>query len=159
MEQANRLFPGRCSVDVIYGRPGQTLQGWIQELQQVHGLFYFICRMLFRPNKMYLFLVPYFFWNSNHTLLDKMQNQSKIIMVTSLSCNRPIDLEKLIKVTMSELIQALVKMKCAHQVWWPESYHVRDITIILSRSSNILTTFLLPHSITFVHLIVNTYIL
>lgn len=35
VEWATRLFPGQVSVDVLYGRPGQSLDGWMEELQQV----------------------------------------------------------------------------------------------------------------------------
>ena len=35
IEEAKKLYPGRVSVDLIFGRPGQTLDGWKQELKQV----------------------------------------------------------------------------------------------------------------------------
>lgn len=35
LDRAMHLFPGQVSVDVLYGRPGQTLDGWMQEVQQV----------------------------------------------------------------------------------------------------------------------------
>ena len=35
VEEARRLFPGRVSLDLIFGRPGQTLSSWQQELRQV----------------------------------------------------------------------------------------------------------------------------
>ncbi|XP_064459413.1 radical S-adenosyl methionine domain-containing protein 1, mitochondrial-like isoform X3 [Ornithodoros turicata] len=35
VEAAEELFPGRTSVDVIYGRPGQTLHQWVEELHNV----------------------------------------------------------------------------------------------------------------------------
>lgn len=35
LDRAVHLFPGQVSVDVLYGRPGQTLDSWLQEVQQV----------------------------------------------------------------------------------------------------------------------------
>lgn len=35
LDRAMHLFPGRVSVDVLYGRPRQTLDGWLREVQQV----------------------------------------------------------------------------------------------------------------------------
>ncbi|XP_046554536.1 radical S-adenosyl methionine domain-containing protein 1, mitochondrial-like [Haliotis rubra] len=35
ISEARALFPDRVSVDVMFGRPGQTVQAWIAELQQV----------------------------------------------------------------------------------------------------------------------------
>ncbi|XP_060064220.1 radical S-adenosyl methionine domain-containing protein 1, mitochondrial-like [Ylistrum balloti] len=35
VEEAVSLYPGRVSVDVIFGRPGQTLERWIKELHQI----------------------------------------------------------------------------------------------------------------------------
>lgn len=35
VEASEELFPGRTSVDVIYGRPGQTLEQWMQEISDV----------------------------------------------------------------------------------------------------------------------------
>ncbi|XP_033748634.1 radical S-adenosyl methionine domain-containing protein 1, mitochondrial-like isoform X1 [Pecten maximus] len=35
IEEAVSLYPGRVSVDVIFGRPGQTLDSWITEIHQV----------------------------------------------------------------------------------------------------------------------------
>ncbi|XP_022093495.1 radical S-adenosyl methionine domain-containing protein 1, mitochondrial-like [Acanthaster planci] len=35
IEEARRVFPGRLSLDIIFGRPGQTLSSWEQELQQL----------------------------------------------------------------------------------------------------------------------------
>ncbi|XP_050037858.1 radical S-adenosyl methionine domain-containing protein 1, mitochondrial-like [Dermacentor andersoni] len=35
LDRAMHLFPGQVSVDILYGRPGQTLDGWLQEVQQV----------------------------------------------------------------------------------------------------------------------------
>ena len=35
IEEARRLFPGRVSIDVIFGRPGQRLSTWEKELQEV----------------------------------------------------------------------------------------------------------------------------
>ncbi|XP_077521370.1 radical S-adenosyl methionine domain-containing protein 1, mitochondrial-like isoform X2 [Amblyomma americanum] len=35
VEWATHLFPGQVSVDVLYGRPGQTLGSWTEELRQV----------------------------------------------------------------------------------------------------------------------------
>ncbi|OWF47256.1 Radical S-adenosyl methionine domain-containing protein 1, mitochondrial [Mizuhopecten yessoensis] len=35
IEEAVSLYPGQVSVDVIFGRPGQTLDSWITELQHV----------------------------------------------------------------------------------------------------------------------------
>ncbi|XP_038062293.1 radical S-adenosyl methionine domain-containing protein 1, mitochondrial-like [Patiria miniata] len=35
IKEAQKLFPGRVSLDLIFGRPGQTLPSWEQELQQV----------------------------------------------------------------------------------------------------------------------------
>lgn len=35
LDRAMHLFPGQVSVDVLYGRPGQTLDSWLQEVQQV----------------------------------------------------------------------------------------------------------------------------
>ncbi|XP_029828577.2 radical S-adenosyl methionine domain-containing protein 1, mitochondrial [Ixodes scapularis] len=35
VEEAECLFPGRVSVDVLYGRPGQDLQQWLRELELV----------------------------------------------------------------------------------------------------------------------------
>lgn len=35
LDRAKQLFPGQVSLDVLYGRPGQTLDGWLRELQQV----------------------------------------------------------------------------------------------------------------------------
>ncbi|XP_075722907.1 radical S-adenosyl methionine domain-containing protein 1, mitochondrial-like isoform X2 [Rhipicephalus microplus] len=34
LDRAVHLFPGQVSVDVLYGRPGQTLDSWLQEVQQ-----------------------------------------------------------------------------------------------------------------------------
>ncbi|XP_065285083.1 radical S-adenosyl methionine domain-containing protein 1, mitochondrial-like isoform X2 [Dermacentor albipictus] len=35
LDRAMHLFPGQVSVDILYGRPRQTLDGWLQEVQQV----------------------------------------------------------------------------------------------------------------------------
>ncbi|XP_069125405.1 radical S-adenosyl methionine domain-containing protein 1, mitochondrial-like [Argopecten irradians] len=35
IEEARNLFPGCVSIDVIFGRPGQTLGSWISELQKI----------------------------------------------------------------------------------------------------------------------------
>ncbi len=35
IKEAKILFPGRVSVDLIFGRPGQTASSWLQELQDV----------------------------------------------------------------------------------------------------------------------------
>ncbi|XP_055008841.1 radical S-adenosyl methionine domain-containing protein 1, mitochondrial isoform X2 [Boleophthalmus pectinirostris] len=35
IEEASRLTPGRVSVDLMFGRPGQTIQSWDSELREV----------------------------------------------------------------------------------------------------------------------------
>ena len=35
LEEAKTLYPDRVSIDVIFGRPGQTVEDWDQELTQV----------------------------------------------------------------------------------------------------------------------------
>ncbi|XP_060588294.1 radical S-adenosyl methionine domain-containing protein 1, mitochondrial-like [Ruditapes philippinarum] len=38
VEEAKYIFPGRVSVDLIFGRPGQTVEAWRKELQEVTGM-------------------------------------------------------------------------------------------------------------------------
>lgn len=38
VEEAKYIFPGRVSVDLIFGRPGQTVEAWRKELQEVIGM-------------------------------------------------------------------------------------------------------------------------
>ncbi|XP_078081598.1 radical S-adenosyl methionine domain-containing protein 1, mitochondrial isoform X2 [Mustelus asterias] len=35
LEEAKKLFPGHTSVDVIFGRPGQNVESWEEELEQL----------------------------------------------------------------------------------------------------------------------------
>ena len=42
VEEAKRLYPGRVSVDVIFGRPGQTVEAWVQELRKVRKMSVFV---------------------------------------------------------------------------------------------------------------------
>ena len=35
LAEARRLCPGRVSVDVVFGRPGQTLDSWERELSEL----------------------------------------------------------------------------------------------------------------------------
>lgn len=35
IEEAQKMFPGHVSVDLMFGRPGQTLEAWVDELAQV----------------------------------------------------------------------------------------------------------------------------
>lgn len=36
LSDCKRLFPGRTNIDIIFGRPGQTLNDWKTELNKVH---------------------------------------------------------------------------------------------------------------------------
>ena len=40
MEECGRVYltPGQFSVDMIFGRPGQTLPAWLEELDRLIGL-------------------------------------------------------------------------------------------------------------------------
>lgn len=38
VEEARRLCPGRVSVDVMFGRPGQSVEAWGAELSEVLGV-------------------------------------------------------------------------------------------------------------------------
>jgi coproporphyrinogen III oxidase-like Fe-S oxidoreductase len=35
MAKAKELFPGRVSVDLLFGRPGQSVNAWEKELKEV----------------------------------------------------------------------------------------------------------------------------
>ncbi|XP_069785484.1 radical S-adenosyl methionine domain-containing protein 1, mitochondrial [Narcine bancroftii] len=35
LEEARKLFPGCTSVDIIFGRPGQSLESWVEELEEI----------------------------------------------------------------------------------------------------------------------------
>ena len=35
IDNASRIFDGRISIDLMLGRPGQTLEGWRAELEMV----------------------------------------------------------------------------------------------------------------------------
>lgn len=36
LSEAHRLFPGHVNIDVIFGRPRQTVSSWMKELRQVY---------------------------------------------------------------------------------------------------------------------------
>lgn len=35
IHEARKLFPGRLSIDIIFGRPSQTLESWVRELEEI----------------------------------------------------------------------------------------------------------------------------
>lgn len=45
VEEAKLVFPDRVSVDLMFGRPGQTLETWTQELNQVISQLLYDCIM------------------------------------------------------------------------------------------------------------------
>lgn len=36
LSEAHKLFPDHVNIDVIFGRPHQTVSNWMTELKQVH---------------------------------------------------------------------------------------------------------------------------
>lgn len=42
ISDAKDLYPGDVSIDIIFGRPNQTVQKWNKELQQVSGMKIFM---------------------------------------------------------------------------------------------------------------------
>ncbi|XP_067913881.1 radical S-adenosyl methionine domain-containing protein 1, mitochondrial isoform X2 [Heterodontus francisci] len=38
LEEAKKLYPGRTSVDILFGRPGQSLESWEEELEELVAL-------------------------------------------------------------------------------------------------------------------------
>ena len=46
LKDAKKIFPDHVNVDLIFGRPGQTLDSWREELKEVQCIFSMICMNL-----------------------------------------------------------------------------------------------------------------
>ena len=40
LRQGHEVFPEQLNIDMIFGRPCQTLNGWIEELSEVIYMYY-----------------------------------------------------------------------------------------------------------------------